>query len=67
LTEVIVSPTGYIGPYAEDFIITPGNASELSTSVMVYNLLAGPEVTFTTLPHQQHGREIISTFLLFST
>ena len=50
LTEVIVSPTSFIGPYAEDFTITPGNVSELSTSVMVYNLLAGPEVTFTTLP-----------------
>jgi len=50
LTEVLVSPTCFIGPFAEDFIITPGNVSELSTSVMVYNFLAGPEKTFYTLP-----------------
>jgi len=50
LTEVLVSPTSFVGPYAEDFIITPGNAVELSTSVMVYNALAGPEVTLGTLP-----------------
>ena len=39
-----------MGPFAEDFIITPGNVSELSTSVVVYNYLAGPERTFYTLP-----------------
>jgi nucleoside-diphosphate-sugar epimerase len=39
-----------MGPYAEGFTITPGNAGDLGTAVMVYNLLAGPEVTFTTLP-----------------
>ena len=50
LTEVLVSPTNFIGPFAEDFIITPGNVYELSTSVMVYNFLAGPEKTFYTLP-----------------
>ena len=50
LTEVLVSPTSFIGPFAEGFIITPGNASELSTSVVVYNLLAGPEKTFYTFP-----------------
>lgn len=48
LTKVLVSPTSFIGPFAEDFIITPGNVSELSTSVMVYNLLAGPETTLYT-------------------
>ena len=50
LTEVLVSPTSFVGPYAEDFIITPGNVTELSTSVMIYNILAGPEVTLGTLP-----------------
>jgi len=39
-----------MGPFAEDFIITPGNVSGLSTSVSVYNYLAGPERTFYTLP-----------------
>ena len=39
-----------MGPFAEDFIITPGNVSELSTSVVLYNYLAGPEKTFYTLP-----------------
>jgi nucleoside-diphosphate-sugar epimerase len=50
LTEALVSPTSFIGPFAEDFLITPGNASDLSTSVMVYNFLAGPEKTLYTLP-----------------
>jgi len=50
LIEVTVGPTNFIGPFAEEFIITPGSVSELSTSVMVYNFLAGPEVTMTTLP-----------------
>ena len=50
LTEVLVSPTGFIGPFAEDFIITPGNITELSTWVMVYNFLASPEKTFCTFP-----------------
>jgi len=45
-----ITPTNFIGPFAEDFIITPGSVSELSTSVMVYNFLAGPEVTMSTLP-----------------
>ena len=45
LTEVLVSPTSFIGPFAEDFIITPGNITELSTWAMVYNFLAGPEKT----------------------
>ena len=45
LTDVLVTPTAFIGPYAEDFIITLGNSGDLSTSVMVYNFLAGPEVT----------------------
>ena len=49
LTEVLVSPTGFVGPYAEDFIITPGNVTELSSSVALYNALAGPEVTLGTL------------------
>ena len=48
--SVSVSPTGFIGPYAEGFIITPGNVSELSTSVVAYNFLAGPEVVLSTLP-----------------
>ena len=39
-----------MGPFAEDFIITPGNVSGLSTSVSVYNYLAGPEKTFYTMP-----------------
>ena len=39
-----------MGPFAEDFIITPGDVSGLSTSVSVYNYLAGPEKTFSTLP-----------------
>ena len=50
LTDIVVSPTNFIGPFAEDFIITPGNVSELSTSVMVYNFVVGPEKTFYTLP-----------------
>ena len=50
LTGVLVSPTGFIGPFAEDFIITPGNAEEPSTSLVVYNFLAGPEKTFCTFP-----------------
>jgi len=50
LTGVLVSPTGFVGPYAEDFIITPGNITELSTSLMLYNALAGPGVTLGTLP-----------------
>ena len=50
LTEASVSPTFFVGPYAEDFIITPGNVAELSTSVMVYNFLAGPEVALNTVP-----------------
>jgi hypothetical protein len=50
LTEVLVSPTNFIGPFAEDFIITPGAASELSTAVTTYNFLAGPEKTLYTLP-----------------
>lgn len=50
LTESLVSPTNFIGPFAEDFIITPGAASELSTAVTVYNFLAGPEKTLYTLP-----------------
>jgi len=39
-----------MGPFAEDFIITPGNVSGLSTSVSVYSYFAGPEKTFYTLP-----------------
>jgi len=39
-----------MGPFAEDFIITPGKVPELSTSVAVYNYLAGPEKTSYTLP-----------------
>ena len=50
LTGLLVSPTGFIGPFAEDFIITPGNADEPSTSLVVYNFLAGPEKTFCTFP-----------------
>jgi len=50
LTEVLVNPTNFIGPFAEDFIITPGSVGELSTSVMIYNFLAGPEKTLFTLP-----------------
>ena len=50
LTVFLVSPTNFIGPFAEDFIITPGNATELSTSITVYNFLTGPEKTFYTLP-----------------
>jgi nucleoside-diphosphate-sugar epimerase len=50
LKEVLVSPTNFIGPFAEDFTVTPGNASELSTSVTVYNFLAGREKTLYTLP-----------------
>ena len=50
LTEISVSPTNFIGPFAEDFIITPGDASGLSTSVTLYSLLIGPEKTFYTLP-----------------
>ena len=50
LIDILVSPTSFIGPLTEDFIITPGNVKELSTSVMVYNFVAGPEVTFNTLP-----------------
>ena len=47
---VLVSPTSFIGPFAEDFIITPGAAGDLSTSVMMYNFLAGPDKTLYTLP-----------------
>ena len=50
LTEASVSPTSFIGPFAEDFLITPGNAGELSTSLMVYNYLSGPEKTFYNSP-----------------
>jgi nucleoside-diphosphate-sugar epimerase len=50
LTEVSVSVTNFIGPFAEDFIITPGNIHKLSTAVMTYNFLAGPEKTLYTLP-----------------
>jgi len=50
LNLTTVSPTNFIGPFAEDFIITPGNVSELSTSVTLYNFLIGPEKTFYTLP-----------------
>lgn len=50
LIVLLVSPTSFIGPYAEDFIITPGNVSELSTSVKMYNFVAGPDVTLNTLP-----------------
>ena len=50
LTEFLVSPTSFMGPFAEDFVITPGNVSGLSTSVAVYNYLAGPEKTFYTMP-----------------
>jgi len=50
LNLTTVSPTNFIGPFAEDFIITPGAASELSTAVTVYNFLAGPETTLYTLP-----------------
>ena len=50
LIEVVVSPTSFIGPYEEDFIITPGSVAELSTSLMVYNFLAGPEKSLNTLP-----------------
>ena len=50
LMDVSVNPTGFIGPYAEGFIPTPGNITELSTSLVVYNFLAGPEVELSTLP-----------------
>ena len=49
LTDDLVNPTSFIGPYTEEFIITPGNISGLSTSIMVYNFLAGPELTLNTL------------------
>jgi len=49
LNLTTISPTNFIGPFAEDFIITPGNVSELSTSVMLYNFLTGPDKTFSTL------------------
>ena len=50
LKDALVNPTCFIGPYAEDFIITPGSISDLSTSPVVYNFLAGPELTLSTLP-----------------
>ena len=50
LTAALVSPTNFIGPFAEDFIITPGAVGELSTAVTPYNFLAGPEKTLYTLP-----------------
>ena len=50
LTDVLVSPSSFIGPYTEEFTITPGNVSDLSTSVMVYNFLGGPEASLNTLP-----------------
>ena len=50
LTDFLVSPTAFIGPYTEDFVITPGNVGELSTSVMVYNFLTGPELKLKSLP-----------------
>ena len=51
LTEVpLVNPTTFIGPLADDFIVTPGVVNELSTSVGTYNFLAGPEKTMYTLP-----------------
>ncbi|KAF9654438.1 NAD(P)-binding protein [Thelephora ganbajun] len=59
LNLTTVSPTNFIGPFAEDFIITPGAAAELSTSVTVYNFLAGPEVTLYTLPiHHVDVRDV---------
>lgn len=42
---VPVSPTVVIGPFTEDYIITPGNVAGLRNSLMVYNFLAGPETT----------------------
>ena len=51
LTEVpLVNPTNFIGPLADDFIVTPGVVGELSTSVGTYNFLAGPEKAMYTLP-----------------
>ena len=51
LTEVPpVNPPTFIGPLANDFIVTPGGVNELSTSVSVYNFLAGPEKTMYTSP-----------------
>ena len=51
LTEVsLVNPTAFIGPFADDYIVTPGFVGGLSTSVSVYNFLAGPEKTVYTLP-----------------
>ena len=51
LTEVLlVSPTSFIGPLADGFIVTPGAVSNLSTSVVAYNFLAGPEKTMYTSP-----------------
>ena len=50
LTGIPVSPTNFIGPFAEDFITTPGAVNELSTAVTVYNFLAGPEKTLYTMP-----------------
>ena len=50
LKDILVSPPSFIGPYAEEFIITPGNVNDLSTSIMVYNFLGGPEASLNTLP-----------------
>jgi len=50
LNLTTISPTNFIGPFAEDFIITLGAVAELSTAVMTYNFLAGPETTLYTLP-----------------
>ncbi|KAF9643358.1 NAD(P)-binding protein [Thelephora ganbajun] len=64
LNLTTISPTNFIGPFAEDFIITPGNAAELSTSVMVYNFLAGPEVTLYTLPiHHVDVRDVAAAIV----
>ena len=51
LTKVpLVDPTNFIGPLADDFIVTPGVVNELSTAAGTYNFLAGPEKTMYTLP-----------------
>ena len=56
---ISVSPTVVIGPFAKYFIITPGNVAGLSSSLMVYNFLAGPETMLRNVvglhQHQGHG------------
>ena len=50
LTGIPVSPTNFIGPFAEDFVITPGVVSDLSSAVTLYGFFAGPEKMFYNLP-----------------